>query len=294
MNESAPSGRITVSVANGVASLEIDNPRQRNALTRAMCLELQDVLPRLEAAPDVTVITLRGAGTNFSAGAAINELPSVLLDQQADGTRLDHLSRADDAIASTTKPTVAVVDGACMGGGWQIASACDFILASERSVFAITPAKLGVIYPRAGIERLVRAVGEARAKYILFTGEAYSATRAHALGLVAEAVPDDAFEVRCATLVASLRDNSQFSVHSLKQLVNLTASDVPDIDQFWDDAWTDMSDGPDMGIGVAAFQNGERPRFTWTPRGLRAAKFESSDSREGERGSPDACTEEAG
>ncbi|MDQ2850411.1 MAG: enoyl-CoA hydratase/isomerase family protein [Actinomycetota bacterium] len=282
-----------MSIAEGVASLKIDNPRQRNALTRTMCLELQDVLPRLEAAPDVVVITLRGAGTSFSAGAAIDELPSVLLDQQPDGSRLDHLSLADKAIASATKPTVALVDGACMGGGWQIASACDFILASERSVFAITPAKLGVIYPRAGIERLVREVGEARAKYILFMGEAYSATRAHALGLIAEAVPDEAFEVRCAILIASLRDNSQFSVHSLKQLVNLTASPIPDIDQFWDDAWTDMSDGPDMSIGVAAFQNRERPRFTWTPRGLRAAKSAYPGSRQGEPGSPDACTEEA-
>ncbi len=161
MSDAPAIGRITVKIVDGVASVEIDNPAQRNALTRAMCLELQQLMPRLDTDPEVGVITLRGAGATFSAGATIDDLASVLLDRQHDGTVVDQLSLADRAIASVTKPTVAVVDGACMGGGWQLASACDFIIASERSVFAITPAKLGVIYPRAG-HRTARQAGRSR------------------------------------------------------------------------------------------------------------------------------------
>jgi enoyl-CoA hydratase/carnithine racemase len=254
-------GRIGVNVTDGIASVVIDNPSQRNALTRAMCLELQELMPQLDADPSVIVVTLRGAGSAFSAGVAIDELQSVLLDEQPDGTVVDQLSRADASVGALTKPTVALVDGACMGGGWQLAAACDFIVASERSVIGITPAKLGVVYPRAGIERLVREVGEARAKYILFTGDTFPAARAQALGLVAEVVPDPEFEGRCAALATTIRDNSQFSVRTLKRLVSPASSDPAAVDRAWDRAWIDMTYGPDLGIGIAAFLGRQRPRF---------------------------------
>ncbi len=260
MNSPAPVGHISVTIDDRVASVIIDNPAQRNALTSNMCVELQHLLPQLEANPAVFVITLCGAGTVFSAGANISELRSVLLDPLPDGTQVDHLSLADNAIAAVTKPTIALVDGSCMGGGWQIASACDFIVASERSVFAITPAKLGVIYPRTGIERLVREVGEARAKYLLFTGGSFSAQRAESLGLIAESVPDADFEARSLSIVTAVRDNSQFTVRTLKGLIDLKESNV---DKAWAEAWIGMTEGPDMAIGVAAFQNRERPKFTW-------------------------------
>lgn len=262
---SSPVGRITVTIDDRVASVTIDNPAQRNALTRDMCLELQALMPQLEANPDVVVVTLRGAGTVFSAGASISELSSVLLDPQQDGSRVDQLSLADSAIAAITKPTVALVDGACIGGGWQIASACDFIIASDRSILAITPAKLGVIYPRPGIERLVRLVGEATAKYILFTGDSFTAGRARDLGLIAEVVPAADLEARFAFILTTIRDNSQFSVHTLKRLVGLTGTDPSLADPAWDAAWSELAEGRDMHIGVAAFEARERPQFEWRP-----------------------------
>lgn len=260
-------GRIQVEVADGLATVVIDNPAQRNALTRAMCLAIQELMPGLDADPDVAVIVLRGAGDTFCAGAAISELPAVLMDRQDDGTLLDHLSLADRAIADLRKPTMAMVDGACMGGGWQLASACDFIMASERSLLAITPARLGIIYPRAGIDRLVRQVGPATAKFILLTGEVFTSRRAQRLGLVAESVPDDVFEERCMSLVQSLRDHSRFSMYSMKRLVDFTASGHPGVDQEWADAWSAMPESPDMGIGMNAFLSRERPQFSWRPAG---------------------------
>jgi enoyl-CoA hydratase/carnithine racemase len=262
-------GRIAVSVAGGIATVDICNPAQRNALTKAMCLEIQELMPRLDADPDIAVVALRGAGDTFCAGASISELSSVLLDPQPDGSVVDQLSLADHAIASLTKPTVALVDGACMGGGWQIASACDFIIANERAVFGLTPAKIGIIYPRPGIERLVRLVGHANAKYILLTGQTFSASQAQALGLVADVVPSASFEQQCDALLGSLRRRSRFSVHSMKRLVDLDASDAgqPDMDQEWAAAWSAMPDSPDMEIGISAFLNREQPRFKWRPLG---------------------------
>ncbi|RFA13213.1 crotonase [Subtercola boreus] len=264
---SAPTvtGRIHAVVTDGLATVEIDNQTQRNALTRAMCLELQELMPHLDADPAITIIALRGAGSTFCAGASIGDLQGVLLDEQADGRRVDQLSLADAAIASMSKPTLALVDGACMGGGWQLASSCDFIVASERSTFAITPAKLGIIYPRPGIERLVRLVGPAAAKLILFAAEPFGAARAAELGLVAEVVPDESFDERARSLVRTIQSRSQFSTHTLKRLVDGAASEDAELDDHWAEAWSAMAGGPDMAIGVDAFLNRQEPRFVWTP-----------------------------
>jgi enoyl-CoA hydratase/carnithine racemase len=265
MTATASTGRITVSVSDGVASLLIDNPGRKNATTKAMCQELQTLLPKLDEDPEVVVVTLRGAGDTFSAGASLDDLTSVLLDRQDDGSVVDHLSLADAAITDVHKPTIALVDGACMGGGWQLASACDFVVASDRSLFAITPAKIGVIYPRAGIERLVRLVGPANAKFILFGGETFTALRARQLGLITETVATEEFESRAQELVRTVLARSQFSIHTLKNLIDVGNAAVPETAQLWNDAWSAMTSSPDMAIGVNAFLGREEPKFTWRP-----------------------------
>jgi enoyl-CoA hydratase/carnithine racemase len=265
MTETASRGRIDIAVSNGVASVLINNPGHKNATTKTMCRELQALMPRLDDDPDVVVVTLRGCGDTFSAGASIDELTSVLLDPQDDGSLVDHLSLADASIGAVRKPTIALVDGACMGGGWQLASACDFVLASERSVFAITPAKIGVIYPRAGIERLVRLVGPANAKFILFSGDTFTALRAQQLGLITETVASEEFESRAGDLVRTLLDRSRFSMHTLKHLIDAGNPASPETDRMWQDAWSAMIESPDMTTGIDAFLNREQPKFAWKP-----------------------------
>lgn len=254
---------IAITVADGIATVVLDNPASRNAITRAMCLAIQDAMPQLERDPEVVVVSLRGAGGTFSSGAQLTEVASILMDRTDAGV-VDQLSRADRAIASLSKPTVALVDGPCMGGGWQLASACDFIIASERSTIGITPAKLGILYPRSGVDRLVEQVGAAAAKYILFSGETFTAARARELGLITELVPDGGFDRRCHELLATVRDRSRFTVHTMKRLIDLPCED-PQLDDQWDAAWAAMAEGPDMGIGIEAFLARETPRFSWRP-----------------------------
>jgi enoyl-CoA hydratase/carnithine racemase len=247
------------------ATVEIHNPSQRNALTRTMCRELAATMEELEAREDIHVIALRGTGGHFSAGVAINELTSVLLDPSEEGSTTDHLSEADHAITAVTKPTIALVEGYCMGGGWQIASACDFLLASDDSQFAITPAKLGIVYPRTGIDRLIELVGPAKAKYILFTGKTFTALQAQNLGLVAEVVPQPEFTPQIDRLIDTMLTRSRFSLHAMKKLVDLTQGTGAHLDQEWAAAWAGMAQGPDMQIGITAFVHGQRPTFAWSP-----------------------------
>jgi enoyl-CoA hydratase/carnithine racemase len=264
MSASPMGGRISVRVVDEVARVGIDNPSQRNALTRSMCLQLQELMPRLDADPAIAVIILRGISGTFCAGAALSEIKSILLDDQH-GKAVDQLSRADAALTSVSKPTIAIVEGACMGGGWQLASACDFIVAGETSTFGITPAKLGILYPRPGIERLVAQVGPARAKYILLSGQTFTAAEAFDLGLIAKVVADSELDRRSDSLTEALLARSRFSQHHLKRLVDDTATASSSSDADWTAAWSEMTRSPDMHIGVDAFLARTEPHFTWRP-----------------------------
>lgn len=252
-------------VKDAVATIELSNPRRRNALTRDMCRDLAYTVAQLDARDDVHALVLRGAAGDFSAGVSIDELSAVLLDRDDDGNPLDHLSIADHAVSAVAKPTVAVVEGCCMGGGWQLASACDFVIAADNARFAITPAKLGIIYPRSGIDRLIRCVGAARAKYLLLTGTEISGHQARTLGLIADSFPGEEFDDRVHRLVRDLGSRSRFSVHTMKRLIDLEGVDENQLAEAWADGWADMVSGPDLQIGVDAFLRGRVPAFSWAP-----------------------------
>jgi enoyl-CoA hydratase/carnithine racemase len=265
MNSRSRTGEITVRINRGVARISLSNPAQRNALTRQMCIDLMSTVEQLDDDPDVVAICIRGEGGDFCAGASLTELRSILVDQDDSGRLIDHLSRADAAISDAIKPTVALVEGACIGGGWQIASACDFIVASDDATIGITPAKLGIIYPRVAVERLIRSVGPAVAKLLLFTGEGVSARRALECGLVAEVIEARQFDSRADELLDSLIKRSQFSIHTLKRLIGVDTGADSDADSQWEAAWAATVEGPDMGIGIHAFLERREPVFSWAP-----------------------------
>ncbi|CVN99142.1 3-hydroxybutyryl-CoA dehydratase [Streptococcus pneumoniae] len=262
-------GTIRVFVEDRVTTILIDNPVHRNALTADMCRGLAEAAAAADADPDVDVVVLRGAGRDFSAGAAINEVLDVLYDgADPDGAGVDALSAADEALCAIRKPLVSVVHGVCMGGGWQIAATADMIIAGTGSRLAVTPAKLGIIYPRRGLERLVRWVGETRAKAILLTGDTVDAITAERWGLVTEVVSDDDVDDRVETLVSTLRSRSPFSVFSHKALVDafVAPSSIPSsYDALWDEQWAQVLTSGDLTEGRAAFLEKRQPAFPWRP-----------------------------
>lgn len=256
-------GRITGEIYGKIGAIVIENPRQRNALTRDMCIELAEQVRRLDADPRVKVITLRGSGDDFSAGAAINELHQVLFDAGPDGETIDHLSAADAAIGAANKPTVALVRGTCMGGGWQIASACDMSIAADTVKLAVTPSKLGIIYPRSGVERLVQRLGADKAKYVLFSADVIPADKAATWGLLTEVVPDSDFEALSQALVSRMATRSQYSIHTMKALIDSMTTGGNAEDDLWREEWAKLPASEDFAVGQRAFLEGERPRFTW-------------------------------
>jgi enoyl-CoA hydratase/carnithine racemase len=186
----------------------------------------------------VVVVVVRGAGGNFSAGADISDLKAILHDADSGAHDGGHVTAGENALATFPKPTIAAIEGYCIGGAWQIAGACDIRIAAETATFGITPAKVGIVYPLSGIERLVRLAGPATAKYLLLTGDFITAADALDLGLLARVVPEDGFRNEIQEFAGRLATRSQLSTQAMKQIIDAIAADdsaVPAISNYWQD-----------------------------------------------------------
>lgn len=252
-HERSHTGTVRVHIRDGVATLTLENPQRRNALTAGMCCQLSAEVARLDGDPDVEVIAVQGTGGHFSAGVDLTSLANILYHEE-DG---DLFSLATESLRRSGTPTLAAVQGVCMGGGWQLASACDIVIASDTARIAITPAKIGVLYPRPGMDQLIDKVGEDRAKYLLFTATEINAAQAEAWGLVTLAVPEDDFETQIAKTTHAITKNSSFAIAAMKRYISAEGDRNAD----WDARWHEVPTHPDFLEGLRAFRAREQPHF---------------------------------
>lgn len=254
---------VGVTVAGSVGTITLQRAAKRNAVTYDMWVAIGDAAHRLALDPSVRVVVLRGEGDHFCAGADITEL----LAERPHGVPsfMDVNMAAEHALATLPKPVIAVVQGDCVGGGAALAIDCDLRLAVEGSRFGITPAKLGIVYPPASLERAVRLLGPA-AKRLLYTGDLIDAAEAHRIGLVDELLPADVVEARLAALCATLIERSLLTQAGTKEMVAavMAHGSVPaDLAASWA---REVAAAPDPQEGVTAFVERRPPRFTWTGR----------------------------
>ncbi|MGW4625724.1 enoyl-CoA hydratase/isomerase family protein [Streptomyces rubiginosohelvolus] len=243
--------RLITSVERGVATVVITNPAKRNAMTTAMWRSLPELLERLAADPEVRVLVLTGAGNTFCAGADISTL------RENAGTAQGLAVEAEEALAAFPRPTLAAVRGYCVGGGGQLAAACDLRFAEEGASFGVTPAKLGIVYPASSTRRLVALVGPGTAKHLLFSGELIDTERALRTGLVDEVLPPGGLDERVEKYVQVLASRSQLTQASAKEF----AAGRTDRDAHWA---AEARGSTDTAEGVAAFLERRAPRFTYT------------------------------
>jgi enoyl-CoA hydratase/carnithine racemase len=242
------------SVTDGVATVVIHHPAKRNAMTAGMWRALPPLLDELTADADVHVLVLTGAGETFCAGADI----STLRGSPDEAQQL--AMAAEEALAAFPKPTLAAVRGYCVGGGSQLAAACDLRFAAEGALFGVTPAKLGIVYAASSTRRLVSLVGPATAKYLLFSGELIDTERALRTGLVDEVLPAGELDKRVAEFTRVLVSRSQLTQAAAKEF----ADGRTDRDAHWAQQARGSGDTQE---GVTAFLERRQPRFTWTASG---------------------------
>ncbi|AQA23243.1 enoyl-CoA hydratase/isomerase family protein [Rhodococcus sp. MTM3W5.2] len=172
---------------------------------------------------------------------------------------LDEFVRVEEALARCPKPTVAAIRGHCIGGGAQLAIACDLRIAAEGAQFAITPAKLGLIYPAPSVERLVRTVGPAATKRLLLTSDTIDTATALRFGLVTDVVAATDFDAAIRRIAATIASRAPATVAAAKQMVDDTATRGGVSDEL-SCRWTTRPN-PDLAIGLAAFADRRTPDF---------------------------------
>lgn len=221
--ESGPtnaSGRIGLSVADGVAHVTIDQPSKRNAISIAMWQQLRAVLAEAEGRPDIAVLALRGAGEQaFCSGGDIDDYPALAADPSLGHDYHDRYSALLRALRRFAKPSVAMIRGACYGAGLAIAASCDFRISAEDGRFGITALKRGLIYPLEELRQLQGLIGVAALRRLVLRGLPLDAAQALKAGLVDEVCPASELEMRGAALIAELAQQSGEAYARTKRLL---------------------------------------------------------------------------
>ncbi|WP_158969721.1 enoyl-CoA hydratase/isomerase family protein [Chachezhania sediminis] len=241
----------------GLVRITLNRPDRRNALTAGDWLDLC-AAARRAARSTARAVLLQGAGGAFSAGFDISEIEPGKIDA------LDLIDRSVNpalrAVRDIPVPTIAAVDGACVGGGLGIAAACDIVMASERARFGAPYVNIGIMAD-AGLHVFLRdAIGYQRAAYLIMSGRILSAAEAQAMGLCAMLLPSDAFDAEVESLVSRLASGpTQAMIRSKRILRTAPSAEVG----FNEEArlQDEVFATADASEGIDAFIAGRQPNF---------------------------------
>src|SRR5512142_2260439 len=204
---------ILTSITNRVGLAQINRPQQLNALNATVMEELATALEEFDRNDQVGCLVVTGDQRAFAAGADIKEM--------ADASAIDMLKRDNiarwDRIRKIKKPVIAAVSGFCLGGGCELAMACDIIVASESAQFGQPEINIGVIPGAGGTQRLTRALGKSKAMEMVLTGRYLTAREAKARGLVARVVPVEAYLDEAKKLAREIASRAPIAVRLAKE-----------------------------------------------------------------------------
>lgn len=201
--------------------MQFNNPARHNAVSLDMWQAVPEILAEFERDDAIRVVVLRGAGERaFVSGADISEFAEKRSSQDTVAHYNKISQRANVAIIDCSKPTIAMIQGYCIGGGLAVALGCDIRLAAANSRFAVPAAKLGLGYAFDGIKRLIDVVGPAYAKEIFYTARQFEASEALQMGLINRVLPAGDLDAFVQTYAAMIAHNAPLTIGAVKQCVN--------------------------------------------------------------------------
>jgi len=255
---------LLVDKRGAVGWVSFNQPAKKNAINDAMWRGIPQAMARFDADPEVRCVAFRGAGTEaFAAGADISEFEKNRSERGAVAQYDDLLDRVLHSIQGSPKPTVAMIYGYCLGGGVEIALACDLRYCGASAQFGIPAAKLGLAYNIEGHKRLMETVGHARAREIMLLGRRYKADEASAMGLVQRVLPDAELETYVDDVIRTLCENAPLSIANSKTTFEefVKSSGTPDAERMRA-AIERCAKSADYAEGRRAFMEKRKPRFT--------------------------------
>ena len=230
MSASAAPQSILTECEGGVARLIFNNPTRHNAMSLEMWTHGAELLEAFGSDDTVRAILLTGAGSEaFVAGADISKFGDERASRKAAQAYDRAVARFQQVMRDLEKPTIARIDGFCIGGGLAIAIECDIRVCSEKSSFSVPAAKLGIGYAMDGIRRLRTLIGPAFAAEIFFTARRFSAQEAVMMGLVNRVLPEAELESHIADLLSRISENAPLAIQTAKRA--LIELEKPEQDQ---------------------------------------------------------------
>ena len=222
---------LSVEKRGAIGWIVFNHPAKRNAINTAMWRGIPQAMKQFDADPEVRCVAFRGAGTDaFSAGADISEFEQIRSQKSSIAEYDGLLDQVLHSIQDSPKPSVAMIYGFCMGGGLEIALACDLRYCGRSAQFGIPAAKLSLAYNIEGHKRLLETVGHAYAREIMFLARRYPADEAFTMGLVNRVLPDADVEAYVTDVLKTLGENAPLSIANSKtQIEEYTkSSGAPD------------------------------------------------------------------
>jgi enoyl-CoA hydratase/carnithine racemase len=207
--------------AEAVARLRISNPERRNALDHEILDALAEIMPQLDCGIETRCVMITGAPPVFSAGYDIAAISDDTFERDAEALVAHPFHAAMEAISHHPWPTLAAINGHCLGGGLELAITCDLRICAASAMLGMPPAKLGLIYGHTGLRKFLDTVGLARTKELFLTGRNVDAERAERIGLVNEVVSDDRLDHEAVRLAGAIAANAPLSMRGNKSAIEL-------------------------------------------------------------------------
>ena len=247
---------------NGIGRIILNNQERRNAMTFEMWRDLPTILDDYRADDDVRVIVISGKGRKaFCAGADISQFEKNRSSEDATIIYNETVSKASIGLAKITKPTIAKIEGFCIGGGLGIAMCCDIRIANDVSSYAIPAAQLGLGYGHEGLKRLFDVVGPSVAKEIFFTARQFTAREAFGMGLINRVVPRAVLDSYVADYANRIAENAPLTILAAKVVID-ELKKAEDMDRdLCDRVVADCFASEDYQEGRKAFMEKRNPKF---------------------------------
>ena len=222
MDQRLAGGKLLLdSPAEAVIRIRISNPERRNALDHEILDALAETLPRLDRGIQTRCVLITGVPPVFSAGYDIASIPSETFERDAEALVAHPFHTALEKLAAHPWPTVAAINGHCLGGGLELAITCDLRISAAGAKLGMPPAKLGLVYGHTGLRKFLDTVGLARTKELFLTGRNFEAARAEEIGLVNGVVADEHLEEAAITLAAQIASHAPISTRGNKHAIDL-------------------------------------------------------------------------